>query len=169
MTNQFRDKAWGFALFCDDVRAEVGGKLSFMGLYQTEMLFPDNLRLPTLLPKLVVVIMYYEIRDSIPEELTFKITYGDEGVILAEVPISRKDILSGQIQDTALPESAEDTERVLNVRLPVTFSPFRLEKMGRLRVRAHYSDGKVLRLGSMVMRQIPTGDFQTMMGIAPDQ
>lgn len=168
MTNQFRDKAWGFALFCDDVRAEVGGKLSIMGLYQTEMLFPESMRLPTFLPKLVVVIMYYEIRESIQEELTFKITYGDEGAVLTEVPVSRKDILSGQIQN-ALPESAEDTERVLNVRLPVTFSPFRLEKMGRLRVRAHYSDGKVLKLGSMAMRQIPTADFQAMMGIVPDQ
>lgn len=143
--------------------------MSLMGLYQTDMLFPDSMTLPTLLPKLVVVIMYFEIRGSIEEDLTFKITYGDEGPALAEAPISRKEMLLGQVQDTATPESAEDTERILHIRMPVTFSPFRLEKMGRLRVRAHYSGGKILKLGSMALKQMPAPDFQAMMGIAPGQ
>jgi hypothetical protein len=57
MMDQQRDKAWGFALFCDDARVEVVGKLSLMGLYQADMFFPSNMPLPTMLPKLVIVIM----------------------------------------------------------------------------------------------------------------
>ena len=54
MTNQDRNKAWGFTLFGDDIRAEVGGKLSLMGMYQGDMFFPSNMALPFLIPKLAV-------------------------------------------------------------------------------------------------------------------
>ncbi|WP_342728380.1 hypothetical protein AAFG07_17660 [Bradyrhizobium sp. B097] len=165
MTDQSREKAWGFAIFCDDVRPEVGGKLSLMGLYQADMFFPASISLPIILPKFFAVINYYEIHHSIEEDMIFRITYGTEGAALAELPISRKEIQANQIAATAAPEDAEDQERIFNIRLPIPLIPFTLSKMGRLRVRAHYSDGKVLRLGSMAIRQIPDAEFQAMTGI----
>jgi hypothetical protein len=130
MSDQERSKAWGFALFCDDVRVEVGGKLSLMGLYQAEMFFPNNLSLPTLLSKVVIVINYYEVHGALNEDLLFKVTYGDESNLVAEVPISRQQVISEQAQ-AKNPEGPEDSERIYNIRVPITLSPFRIEKMGR--------------------------------------
>jgi hypothetical protein len=161
--DQQRDKAWGFALFCDDARVEVGGKLSLMGLYQADMFFPSNMPLPNMLPKLVIVIMYYEIHGSLSEDLSFKVTYGDENNLVAEFPVLRKDIISEQAQAPNT-ESREDSERIYNIRLPITLTPFKIERMGRLRVRAHYSDGKILRLGSLILRQVSETEFQSMLG-----
>jgi hypothetical protein len=170
VTNQDRNKAWGFVLFGDDLRAEVGGKLSLMGMYQADMFFPENMPLPIAMPKLVLMIMYYEIHGSLQEDISFKITYGAESTILAEMPISRKDIDAGQAQAQVTQENpTEDSERIFNIRMPAVLSPFVIEKLGRLRVRAHYSDGKILKLGSIAVRQVPETEFQSMLGIKPTQ
>jgi hypothetical protein len=167
VSDQDRTKAWGFALFCDDIRVEIGGKVSLMGLYQAEMFFPNNIALPALLPKMVIVVNYYEAHGSLNEDVSFKVTYGDENNVIAEVPVSRRDIIAEQAQAASLAEVSADSERIYNIRLPVTLSPFRIEKMGRFRVRAHYSDGKILRLGSLILRQIPETEFQEMVGVTP--
>jgi hypothetical protein len=44
MMDQQRDKARGFALFCDDARVEVGGKLSLMGLIKRTCFFQATCR-----------------------------------------------------------------------------------------------------------------------------
>jgi len=83
VTHQDRNKAWGFALFGDDVRAEIGGKTSLMGLYQADMFFPDNLPLPIVLSKFVIHIMYYEIIGSIEGDFSFEVTYGPKNQAVA--------------------------------------------------------------------------------------
>jgi hypothetical protein len=169
VTDQDRNKAWGFALFGDDVRAEVGGKLSFMGMYQADMFFPANMPLPIMLPKMVVMILYYEVQGSIEEDIVFRITYGEENGVVGEFSALRKEILEQQAQ--AQPQNVEipdeDSERIFSIRLPVTLMPFRMDKMGRLRVRAHFSDGKILKLGSIQMKQVPEAEFQKMIGLMP--
>ena len=40
------------AIFCDDIRQEVGGKMSFMGCYQSELIVPST---PVVLPKLCIM------------------------------------------------------------------------------------------------------------------
>jgi hypothetical protein len=165
VTNQDRNKAWGFALFGDDIRAEIGGKLSLMGMYQADMFFPDNIPLPIMLPKLVVLIMYYEIHGSLQEDFSFKVTLGPENNVLAEIPVSRKDISAGQAQAPISDENPdENLERIFNIRMPVSLSPFAVDRMERLRVRAHYADGKILKLGSLALRQVPETEFQNMLG-----
>jgi hypothetical protein len=168
VTNQDRNKAWGFVLFGDDVRAEVGGKLSLMGMYQAEMFFPDTLPMPTVIPKFVLLILYYEIHGALQEDFSFKITYGADNDLLMEIPVPRKEILAEQAKTTfATDSTSEDTERIFHIRMPVALSPFVVQKLGRLRVRAHYTDGKILKLGSIALRQVPEAEFQNMLGIAP--
>jgi len=168
--NQDRNRSWGFALFGDDVRAEIGGKLSLMGMYQADMFFAANVPLPIILPKLVILIMYFEIHDALQEDFSFKITYGAETNVLAEIPISRKDIVAGQTQaTTAVENPTEDVEHIFHIRIPVSLSPFVVDKMERVRVRAHYNDGKILKLGSIALRQIPEAEFQGLLGIKSTQ
>jgi hypothetical protein len=170
VSNQDRNKAWGFALFGDDVRLELGGKLSLMGMYQADMFFPSSMPLPITLPRVSIIIMYYEIHGAIGEDLSFKVTYGPEKTLLADIPVSRKDLLEGQaLAPKPLVEDAEDAERIFNIRMPINLSPLQINEMGRLRVRAHYSDGKILKLGSLGLKQVPESEFQDMLGIKPSQ
>jgi hypothetical protein len=166
VTEQDRNKAWGFALFCDDVRMEIGGKLSLMGMYNADMFFPGNAPLPILLPKIVIVINYFEIQNSLEEDISFKITYGD--ALIAEAPALRKDLL---IAHAAAPPptdpDSEDKERIFNIRLPLPIMGFQIDRWARLRVRAHYSDGKILKLGSIGLAQVSETVFQQMMGVVP--
>lgn len=164
--DQDRNKAWGFALFCDDVRLEIGGKQSLMGLYQADMFFPASAPLPILLPKVVIVINYYEVQGALKEDISFKITFGDN--LIGEAPALRKDIEAAQAQ-APIPTDAsdEDKERIFSLRLPIPISPFRIDQATRLRVRAHYSDGKILKLGSIAIKQVPEVEFQQMLGIVP--
>jgi hypothetical protein len=64
-----------------------------------------------MLPKLVIVIMYYEIHGSLGGDLSFKVTYGDENNLVAEFPVLRKDIISEQGQAPST-QSREDSERI---------------------------------------------------------
>jgi hypothetical protein len=63
--------------------------------------------------------------------------------------------------------SDEDKERIFNIRLPIPLVPFQIDQTARLRVRAHYSDGKILKLGSIGIKQVPEAEFQNMLGIVP--
>jgi hypothetical protein len=164
VTNQDRNKAWGFALFGDDLRLELGAKTSLMGMYQSDMLFPGSAKLPLALAKFVIQIMYYEIVGAIDGDLTFKVTFGPKNQTIAEMPVSRKD-LADLAAATNNEEVPEDAERIIHIRMPLALSPFQIAEMGRLKVRAHYSDGAVLKLGSISLRQISDEEFQSTTGL----
>jgi hypothetical protein len=170
VTNQDRNKAWGFTLFGDDIRAEVGGKLSLMGMYQGDMFFPSNMALPFLIPKLAILIVYYEIHGAIQEDFLFKISYGTTENVIMELPAPKREVIREETPAAPRDDNpSEDSERIFNMRIPVALSPFNVDRVGRLRVRAHYSDGKILRLGSLWLRQASEAEFQAMLGLKPTQ
>ena len=171
MREQDRNKAWGFTLFADDLRIEIGGKMSIMGAYQADIFFPSHLPFPISLPKFCALIMYYEIKGSIKDDIIFKVTFGSDNKTLVEIPFLRKDIESTAGNEPT-PEKigaeyAEDSERIFHTRIPIGITPFVITEAGRLRVRAYFSDGSILKLGSIGARHVPTEEFNQMLGIVP--
>jgi hypothetical protein len=165
VSEQDRNKAWGFTLFGDDLRAEVGGKMSLMGLYQADMFFPDSVTFPASIPRFFLLIMYYEKKGTITEDITFKVTFGTDELVLIEFPILRKDIDAPTTDEPNPTDTTpEDTERIFHSRIPVMLSPFTIPTVGRLRIRAHYSDGCILKLGSISVRQTSVEEFNKMVG-----
>jgi hypothetical protein len=70
------DKAknsWGFSLFCDDIRAEVGGKMSIMGVYQADMIFPTNQDFPLAVAKFCILIKYYEVLGFFTDDIAISV------------------------------------------------------------------------------------------------
>lgn len=165
MTDQDRNKAWGFALFGDDVRIELGGKTSLMGMYQADMLFPSSMQLPIVLAKFVIEIMYYEILNAIEGDIVFRISYGPKNQLIAEMPVLRESLGSAAAA-TANESESEDSERIIHIRMPLVLSPLQLTEMGRLRVRVHYSNGSVLKLGSIAIKQLADDEFQAITGLS---
>jgi hypothetical protein len=164
VTDQDRNKAWGFALFADDVRFELGGKNSLMGLYQSDMLFPSSMKVPFVLSKFVIQINYYEVIGTIAGDISFRVTYGAQNMTIADMPLLRKDIETA-IGTLRRPETSEDSEPIFHLRSPIVLSPFPVAEMGRIRVRAHYADGAILKLGSIAMKQLPDEEFKALTGI----
>src|SRR5262249_10273063 len=50
--------AWGYTIFCDDIRVEVGGKLTYVGSYGGRMGVYGTF--PCVLPKIFLGIVYYQ-------------------------------------------------------------------------------------------------------------
>lgn len=136
--------------------------MSVMGLYQQDMIFHGELSPPLIIPKFVIFVFYYEVVGSIQADITFKVSVGDESNLLAEMPILRKDLPPSQEVESAA-KNTEDSERIFHIRIPIVLSPFVVEKLGRLRVRAHYSDGNVLKLGSLAVKVMPTKEYQELL------
>lgn len=165
MKEQDRNKAWGFTLFADDLRTEVGGKQSIMGLYQADMLLPNNLAFPVNLAKFCLLVMYYESGDSIDGDVVFKVTFASNENPLVELAIPRKDLIGPLVSEPSPADLLpEDTDRILHSRIPIVISPFTIVGVGRLRVRAHYSDGSVAKLGSIAVRQIALEEINKALG-----
>jgi hypothetical protein len=160
---QDRRKAWGFSLFGDDLRQEVGGKVSLIGIYQEDMIFPGEITLPIVVPRFVVFISYYELSGTLQTDVTFRLSRAHENKVLAEFQMLRKDLSLPETILTTEGESPEDAERIFHARVPMIISPFIIEKLGRVRVRAHYSDGAILKLGSINIKNLNARELQELM------
>jgi hypothetical protein len=140
------DDAWGFALFADDLRDEVGGKQSVMGLYQHDLILTAP-SLPVMLPKLVILIMYYEKAGAISSDLRFRIEipeFSEGQSPVSDIPVRRIDL-----PNPSLGKSDDESEAIFHFRIPVIASPFPVLATGPIKVRCHYDDGQVLRLGRL--------------------
>ncbi|SRR5258708_22438437 len=64
-----------FCLFCDDVRQEAGNKLSFMGIYRADMVFPEGgpSGIPIAVPKFAIVVWLICGIDDQPQHATFSV------------------------------------------------------------------------------------------------
>jgi hypothetical protein len=83
----------GVHLFADDLRHEVGGKMSLMGMYQVDMIYPMDF--PITITKLVLLIKYYEVRRAFKDDLEVKVFFHgdaeDSPTVLMTIPGSTRD------------------------------------------------------------------------------
>jgi hypothetical protein len=141
-------KSWGFSLFCDDLRAEVGGKVSLMGIYGNDMVFANDA--PFTLPKFCIFVKYFEERYAFNDDILIRVYFpGDQRAApSAAFPFARS------LLATAEPpfELEEDQEQLVTLTLPLLFSPLTVNKEGFLKVRA-ICGGVVTNLGSLMIRK----------------
>lgn len=120
------------AIFCDDIRQEVGNKLSYMGCYQSEIIVQVT---PVALPKLCI---YASI--STPKQRPFKSlmlrVVQDDDVELARIDIPEESLASSQIFDGTSTRKTASTA--------IVFSPFAIEKPTMLRLMATTEEGEII-------------------------
>jgi len=128
-------------VFCDDIRHEVGGKVSYIGVYSGGLFVPA---FPVTLPKLCIAMTVVT-----PAEQPFR--------KLALRVLKDRDVLAeGALDDAQLSnfvEAAEgvpEDERKDIVRLLQSFfvfSPFQLDEPCVLRIRVDTEEGELRGLG----------------------
>jgi hypothetical protein len=156
--------SWGFSLFSDDIRQELGGKLSVMGIYQADMIYPEATTFPIIVPKFAILVKYYEIKDAFSDDIIIRIflpgdTRDSPSIIL---PMSRAGLMS------ALPERPleDDQERVFNLTYPVIMQPLAVKEEGFVKVRVA-SGAIITNLGSLMIRKARPEENIQFPGFSP--
>lgn len=137
--------------------------MTAIGIYQSDFIVMGTF--PFVSPKFVILTMYYEIRDSISSDVLIRVqspTAESAETAIAEFKLERKNV-----PPTSTPPSEEekDQEQIWHVRVPFLFAPIVLPGEGRLKVRAHYGDGTVLRLGSLRVRGATPEEIKLFTGV----
>jgi hypothetical protein len=115
-------------LFCDDIRFEIGNKLSLMGVYNADLIIPD--KFPALLPKLGIVVYLMSDIDDPPEKITTTVVLPDGNEFLRfDLP------RSNSVQNL---EGA--TKLVMSQTIPI--SPLPIPCQGMLEVWVETEKGK---------------------------
>ncbi len=142
---------FGHTIFCDDVRQELGGKASFIGVYRAVMFVHDQF--PIVIPKFVCGINFFQRATAIKEPARLKIFLpGDEE------NYERPAQIEGEL--TGLIKGAEESKAALSafpkadlsfmrVEMPLVFTPLILREPGLIKVRVVLDDELVVRIGQL--------------------
>ena len=144
-------------LFCDDIRHEVGGKISFIGVYSGGLFVPT---FPVMLPKLCLSVKVVTPADEPLRSLSLRVLKDEE--TLQEIALDEK-----QLADAS--DSAEDMtkeqrkERVQMAQFLLVFSPIQFDGPCALRVRVQTEGGELRGMALKVDQAPPSPD------LVPDQ
>lgn len=125
-----KDDRFLFAQFCDDVRQEVGNKLTLVGCYGADLQVPS---FPTVLPKLCVLAKAFTPVSRPFSQLTFKVFVADR--MLAELTAAETDLATVAVS-AEMPTDA----RWHVVTSVLAFAPFPVEAPCIIRVIAELED-----------------------------
>jgi hypothetical protein len=136
------DSAFLETIYCDDVRREIGNKLSFMGIYGPNILLND---FPAVLPKLCAVMTLHLPADTQTKTVTFSLYKDDEEIGRSTAHTADVRMAAPQFPDPVV-------DRRLTIRFIAQMVPFQLDSPCRLRARAEM-DGEAITGGYLVVAQ----------------
>jgi hypothetical protein len=129
------------SVFCEDIRPEVAGKYSLMGVLGNEIVVPQT---PVILPKVGIAIWIVT-----PPNKIYRIV---RIIILFE-----ENLLIDNVYPVDMPGDAPKNKR--NARLVSQFqlaiSPFHIPSEGVLKVRVHLDDGPEIKGGGLTVISSP--------------
>ena len=134
--------------FCDDVRQEVGNKISLMGCYGQSMLIST---FPVLLPKLCAQIKAYTPLERPFAQIVLRLLRGDQALVEMRVPPETLAIPSTM----PIPPEAR-WHMIVGV---LAMSPFHVEEPCTLRVEVDTEEG-TLSGGTFRIEQAPAVQTQ---------
>jgi len=121
------------AIFCDDIRHEMGNKLSFMGCYQGELIVPA---MPFVLPKLCIYASTLTLPKKPFKTLTFRVVQDDD------TELAKLDISADVLEQSAHTQNATATRKIVSTA--IAFSPFSIEKPTSIRLLATTEEGEIV-------------------------
>lgn len=134
--------------FCDDVRQEVGGKTSLIGVYNGVMFVPQ---FPVTLPKLWVLATYSMPHDEPPKGLKIRVLKNTEPLAdLDATPEYLQQLANSREPFVPMPDGLQ---RVITSHMHVCFSPLVLDGPCILRVVAITDKDEVRGLGLQIQQQ----------------
>lgn len=130
---------FGFTVFCDDIREELGGKASYIGVYSGSLIVHTGF--PVTVSKLCFATTYYQRTKDERRPVELRVTVPGEG----EDALAIQGMLPVEAFDNVAPNLAIDDPMVL-ARVNMILSPFTIVSPGFIKVRAMYGDEEI-RMG----------------------
>lgn len=131
-----------WATFCDDVRQEVGNKLSYLGVYGPNLIVP---MFPTTLIKLCCIFTVRMPASAPPRNVVIKLLRDDEVIFEADLSAA----IPGDAATNAPPGAADS--QALIISSIAQFVSFPVTQAASLKARA-IVDGKELRGGGLELQ-----------------
>jgi hypothetical protein len=137
---------YGWTIFCDDIRAEVGGKFSYMGIYRGTMFVHTDF--PVSLPKLGIVIQCRISPDDLGAgDMNVGIFFpGDD----SENPSVRAVLPVSKVSPIAEAQRPKPDAKISSVEISthILLAPVIFKQSGRIKVRAEGPRGPI-KLGTL--------------------
>jgi len=134
--------------YCDDIRQEIGGKLSLMGVYNGVMFVQQ---FPVTLPKFWVVANYVVSRDEPPKSLKFRVFKNNEPLADLDATPEYLEQLAHAREPVVPPP--DGSQKVISTQTQVCFAPLVIDAPCVLRVVAITDKKEVRGLGLQVQQQ----------------
>lgn len=132
-------------LFCDDIRHEINGKRSYIGVYASTLLVPA---FPATLPKFCISIKIVTPASAPLYSLTLRVLQDDE--TLQEILFDEDQLASASDAFAELNDEERQRQHIQTLQSLLEFSPFHLEKACTLKVRALANDVELQGVGLLV-------------------
>jgi len=143
------------AIYCDDIRQEVGNKASYMGTYTGLMLVPS---LPITIPKLMVAVNVYTPREQPFESLRIRLTKNDD--LLSEMQIP-EEVLRSQ-PSVPMADLGEEVSVVFSFIFNLT--PLPVADLSKIRIRVQ-TESEELKGPALVIKGIEASSVQSTTSI----
>lgn len=136
---------YAHAIYCDDIREEVGNKMSLMGIYREKLLVSQ---FPAVLPKLCVALWVVTPIDHPFKKIQIRLHVGDQ--IAADVAVP-----DNVLADIGKVEQQDETKsRVHILHTAVAIANLRMEQPTRVKLRVHTEDDE-LKAGALDVELLP--------------
>ncbi len=143
------------AIYCDDIRPELGGKTSFMGVYNDDIAFPQ---FPSTLQKLCAhVKLRMPYVEPPKHEVRIVLLNGEQ--VLAEAKIDEAALEAAPMPMPDEKIAAEDRSLVL--AMVFVISPFQVDGPMIIRLRA-YVDGEEVKGNGLRIRAATAEELKTL-------
>jgi hypothetical protein len=145
---------YGYSIFCDEIRNEVGGKLSFVGCYNAIMFAAS--KFPVTLPKFCIHFHVFSPVTQPYESVRSRCYVPGRSDPIAEEAIEVPKLEDQMDLLASLPKDGGSMPCIV-VAASLVFTPFEIPEPGLIQVRALINGGPgELQLGSLTVA--PAGD-----------
>lgn len=143
---------YAYTMFFDDVRQEIGNKLSFMGWYPTDLVVPGSplAGVPMILPRFVICTWLVCAWGDNPEWVTVRV-YGPPG----KTEIAKKEM---RRDHKVSPITVFDDPKRLSIFTMMPFAPFMIAEEGEISVNVETEQGEIMggRIKVISQKNLPT-------------
>ena len=136
-------------IFSDDIRHEVSGKQSYIGVYSTFMYVPS---FPATLPKLCISIKIVTPGEKPLGSLTMRVLKDEE--VIQEIVVDDKQLIAAA-ESSADTTNEDRKEPVQLAQFMLIFSPMNFEDPCVIRVRAQTEDEELHGLALRIEQRDP--------------
>jgi hypothetical protein len=138
-------KSDGYTVFCDDIRHEVGNKVSLLGVYGTEMFVFQPF--PMVIYRMGFHVIYREDINAPLRDLTFCIFLPGD---MDDNPTYKAEISRSEWQIPPLPLDVDTSTRRVSA-FNVILNPVPLKQEGKIKVRVIVG-GEEIKLGTLSVK-----------------